>query len=80
MIKLRLRRFDRVHVARGFYQGYGGCVLDKRWFLWYGINVGGEVMFIPRWQLRYMGYKRPDFHEKIREKMIANDRKRTTVS
>jgi hypothetical protein len=76
-MKFRLQRFDRVQVASGFYAGYSGCVLDKRWFVMYAINVGGQPTYIPRWHLRFMGYKRPDFHKKIRDKMIANDKKRS---
>ena len=75
-MKFFLQRFDRVSVATGFYGGYAGCVLDRRCLLWYAINVGGTPTYIGRWHLRFMGYKRPDFHKKIRDKMIANDRKR----
>lgn len=76
-MKLFLQRFDRVTVATGFFAGYGGCILDRRGLLWYGINVGGEVRYIHRVHLRFLGYKRPDFHKKIRDKMIENDRKRS---
>lgn len=76
MFRFFLRRFDRVTVGSGFYQGYGGCVLDRRCILWYALNVGGRTVFIPRWHLRFLGYKRPEFHEKIRARMIDNDRKR----
>jgi hypothetical protein len=75
MIKIRLQRFDRVRVGAGFYAGYGGVVLDKRCFLWYAINIGGEPKYLPRWNLRFIGYKKPELHKKIRERMIANDRK-----
>lgn len=80
MCKIFLQRFDRVTVESGFYQGYGGCVLDRRCFLWYSLNVGGRSVFIPRWRLGFLGYKRPEFHAKIRAKMIENDRKRQGVS
>lgn len=70
-----LKRFDRVKVISGFYQDYGGVVLDKRWFWWYGLNIGGEVKFVGRWHLKYLGKQRPDVHQRIREKMIRNDRK-----
>ena len=72
---LSLRRYDRVMVSSGFFQGYGGSIVDKRWFVWYGLNVGGRVIYIPRWNLRWIGVKNPVLHDKIRQRMIDQDRK-----
>lgn len=77
-ILMPFRRFDRVKVVEGFYQGYGGCVLDKRWFLWYSLVIGGKQVYLPRWHLSFIpkSEKGLALHEKVRNKMITNDRKR----
>jgi len=73
-MRIMLRRFDRASIVRGFYTGYGGCTLNRRFLFWYSYVVGGKEVFVPRWNLKYLGYKRPDFHTKVRERMIRDDR------
>ena len=74
-----LRRFDRVKVVRGFFTGYGGCVLTRRMLFWYGIMVGGKVTYVPRWHLRFLGNKKTELHKRVRDRMISNDRKRDSA-
>ena len=69
-----LRRYDRIKVTGGFFQGYGGSLVDKRWMLWYGLNISGRVIYIPRWHLRWIGANNPKMHDRIRDRMIARDR------
>lgn len=66
-----LRRQDFVRVVSGFYQGYSGRVLDKRWLVMYGINIGGERKYIARWHLRKSQTRLSD---KLRERLIEKDR------
>jgi hypothetical protein len=74
-MKMNLCRFDRAKIVRGFYTGYGGCVLNKKYLFWYSFLVGGQEVFVPRWHLKFLGYTLPELHDEIRKKMIENDRK-----
>jgi len=78
-VKFMLQRFDRVKVERGFYTGYAGCVISRRSLLWYSICIGGREVFIGRWNLRFIGHKNPKLHNKIRNRMIQNDRDRNKL-